>query len=804
MTKISERVLDILEWDRIIEEIQQRCETEPGRDYLEQLVPLARDDVRSQLRKITELKELISRNESPDFSGVTNIKPTLEIARKRGILKLGELYQIRNFIIASNRIRAYLHNNSEEITSLRDDADGLDRLEKIGDLLITSITDNEELNNAKYPELKKLSERVYSTRQEIEKQLSRLMNSPAMAKVLQERVYTSRNERYVLLVKSSMRGQINGTVHDVSSSGATLFIEPDSIKGLNSNLIMLELELQVEINRILKKLSAAVGSSYSEIKNNLEMIAYLDFISASSLFSIATSSNEPDISDQYTIELYNARHPLLYLMSPEQVVGNDIFLGQEYTCLIISGANTGGKTVLLKTIGLCSLLVMHGLHIPASPDSKIGVFSKILADIGDEQSLAQSLSTYSGQIVIIDEMLKRADPESLIIIDEIIVSTNPRQGAALAQAILEELIDTDAKIVVTTHYSELKELASSDQRFQNASVSFDRESLKPTYKLTIGIPGVSYTIEIARNYGIPENIISRSSELLDSRELSTEALIEKMQQYEQEMQEERRKLELFSEELKREKREYKDKKKKLSKREEDIKFERGVEFLNELKEHRRGISDKIRSLQNADIRRATEIQGELTQMQQGITDKLRESRLKGLEESYISFDPDKVAIGESVFISTLGKSGIVESVDLTSRNVQIILGNNIKSRFPFEEVFLIPESKERRGTKRKREKKKGRDAISADGTIPVTLQTRYNTVDLRGCRVEEALNRMETEFDKMTRSGIRTAVVIHGHGTGALKEAVRNNLRFSSYVLDFRTGEYGEGGDGVTIVLLRD
>ena len=803
MPEIAKRVLHILEWDRIIDEIRHRCVTELGRDYLETLGPLARDDIRSQLRKITELKELISRDEQPDFSGVTDIEPALEIARKGGILKINDLYQIRNFIIASNRIRTFLQTNRDEIVSLKEESSRLDKLEKIGELLITSITDNEELNTAKYPELKKLSEAVFSTKQEIEKQLSKLMNSSTMARVLQERIYTNRNERYVLLVKSAMRDKINGTVHDVSSSGATLFIEPDSVKGLNSNLIMLELELQVEVNRILRKLSVEVGRFSGEIKSNLEIIAYLDFINAASQFSIATSSNEPEISDQHIIELYNARHPLLYLMSPESVVGNDIFLGKEYTCLIISGANTGGKTVLLKIMGLCSLLAMHGLHIPAGPDSKIGVFSKIIADIGDEQSLAQSLSTYSGQIVIIDEMLKRADPESLILIDEIIVSTNPRQGAVLAQAILEELIQSGAKIVVTTHYSELKELASSDHRFQNASVSFDRETLKPTYKLTIGIPGVSYTIEIARNYGIPEYIISRAAELLDGRELSAEALIEKMQQYEQEMLEERGKLGLLEEDLKRERTEYRDRKRKLSKREEDMKYERGIEFLDELKKHRRDISEKIRSLQNENIRRLTEIQGELLRIQRDTADKLKESRLKSLRESYTPFDPDRIAIGDRVFVSTLGKSGTVESVDRSAGSVQIILGNAIKSRFSFEDIFLVPEAKES-DTKKKREKKKGKVTISEDKTIPVTLQTQYNTVDLRGLRVEEALNRMEIELDKMTRSGIRTAVVIHGHGTGALKEAIRNNMRFSSYVLDFRPGDYGEGGDGVTIALLRD
>jgi DNA mismatch repair protein MutS2 len=285
-----------------------------------------------------------------------------------------------------------------------------------------------------------------------------------------------------------MRSRISGNVHDISSSGQTVYFEPSDLTELNNSLIMHERSLLLEIQKILAQLTVHVADHSNELDSNLRVLSYFDFLTAASKFSIQTRSSEPVLSKEPMMKLCRAHHPLLQLMSPGTIVSNDAELGIGFNCLIISGANTGGKTVMLKTIGLCALFAMYGLHIPASPDSEIGIFSNIMADIGDDQNLSQSLSTFSGQLTIINNILKKADSRTLVIIDEIIVGTNPRQGAALSQAILEEMINTGSRIIVSTHYTELKQLPASDRRFQNASVTFNLDTLKPTYELRIGIP----------------------------------------------------------------------------------------------------------------------------------------------------------------------------------------------------------------------------------------------------------------------------------------------------------------------------
>ncbi|PKL15093.1 MAG: hypothetical protein CVV49_21990 [Spirochaetae bacterium HGW-Spirochaetae-5] len=331
--------------------------------------------------------------------------------------------------------------------------------------------------------LRKLKRDIHATRIDIEKRLSKIIHSPDNEKILQEKTFTTVNGRYVVLVKSGMRGKINGNVHDISASGATVYFEPAEITQINNNIIMLDRELSQEIQKILAELTIAVAAHGDYLDANLRVLTFFDFINAAAKFSIMTRSSEPVISDEPILKLYRAHHPLLHIMSPDTIVSNDVELGTDYNALIISGANTGGKTVMLKTIGLCTLFAMYGLHIPASPDSIIGIFSNIMADIGDDQNLSQSLSTFSGQLTIINDILKQADERTLVIIDEIIVGTNPRQGAALSQSILEYMIDTGSRIVVTTHYTELKELAVNDSRFRNGSVTFNLETLKPTYEL---------------------------------------------------------------------------------------------------------------------------------------------------------------------------------------------------------------------------------------------------------------------------------------------------------------------------------
>ncbi|MBN1495335.1 MAG: Smr/MutS family protein, partial [Spirochaetes bacterium] len=649
----------------------------------------------------------------------------------------------------------------------------------------------------------RLRDELRAAKLEMEKKINSIIHAPGMESVLQEKVFTTRNDRYVILVKAGMKERVRGTVHDISSSGATYYIEPHEITPLNNRAIMLEKELQAETWKILRALSAAVAEHAGPLLGNLDVIAGLDLMAAAARFSIDIRGAEPEIVDSGEIVLYGARHPILSLMSPDTVVANDIDLGESFRCLIISGANTGGKTVLLKTIGLCVLFAMLGLHLPAGPDSRIGVYSRILADIGDDQSLSQSLSTFSGQIMVINEMLAAADERTLVIIDEIIVGTNPRQGAALAQAILESLVETGSRIVVTTHYSELKDLPSADGRFRNASVSFDMETLRPTYRLIAGLPGVSYAIEIAKNYGLPDTVACRARALLDSREISMEALVEKVQAYEQELDEKKTRLDGIAVGLEREKSEYDGLMKLLEKRAQEIRQKEGIEFLNELKEYRRLVIERIAALQRMNMKEAGTARQEVRTIEDTVHDNLRRGKGNLYPDRYIPVDPDALRAGDTVFVMPLEQEAVVESLDAARRQASVLLGSSIRSTFAFGDLYR-PARQESRPARRAKRKRPKEEPWRADGEIPPVIQTAYNTIDLRGRRVEDGLRVMERDLDRMVRAGIDAAVVIHGHGTGAMKEAVRANLRHSPYAAGQRPGESGEGGDGVTVVLLRD
>jgi DNA mismatch repair protein MutS2 len=483
-------------------------------------------------------------------------------------------------------------------------------------------------------------------------------------------------------------------------------------------------------------------------------------------------------------------------------VPNDIEIGGDYRCLILSGANTGGKTVLLKTIGLCALMAAHGLHVPASPDSCIGAFSSVLADIGDDQSLAQSLSTFSGQLAVIRDMLLRADGSSLVIIDEIIVGTDPRQGAALARAVLEELIERQCCIVVTTHYNELKELASRDARFRNGSVSFNPETLTPDYLLHCGIPGISYALEIAKICGLPDSLIVRARTLLDENVMDAEALIERVQRLEESARMERESLAGARSEIDREKAELRKQREKMAERERELSIREGVSFLEELKGHRKTILDRIKSLEGADIRGAWSAYEALRGAEQAVGDAVRNKEDERSRERREQATLDSLSVGDRVFVPSLGKEGEVASIQKDDGTATVHLGGSFTSRHRVEELLKQPGGPRKKSPGKK--KPAPENAVQhGKSPAPLTIQTAYNTIDLRGMRVHDALEKMDAELDRMMRTGIESAVVIHGHGTGAMKEAVRQGLGSSVYAADWRPGEIGEGGDGVTIVLLR-
>lgn len=799
---VTDRVKEVLEWPAVLEQIERRCRTAAGKRTAAAMAPLSISGIRDRLERITRMKEMRIRDLDPDFSGIGDVEPLLLRAEKQGVLALEELAGIRSFVLASRRMRRFLAAIKGEYRIFEDEYSSLEELRAIGDVLVPAITDAGSLSEAYYPALKTLKDSIHAVKKDIEKSLGDFINSKQGDTVLQEKIFTRRSERYSLLVRANMKAKLPGNVLDASSSGATLYMEPDFVRPRNNELIMKERELHGETLRILADLSALAAEGAPELRQNAAVLAGLDLIAGAASFSEAVRGHGPEVTERPGMRLFSARHPLLTLMNPA-AVPNDVELGEHYRCLIISGANTGGKTVLLKTIGLCALMTLHGLHIPASPDSTMGVFTCIMADIGDDQNLAQSLSTFSGQMAVIREMLERADRAALIIIDEIVVGTNPRQGSALARAVLEELTVRESCVVATTHYNELKELASKDARFMNASVSFNTGTLKPEYRLHTGIPGTSYALEIAGNCGIPPAVLARASDLLNESETGADALIERMQKMEEEMREEREAVRMERQALREERERIGLKEQRQRRREEEIKRLEGISFIEEIREHRRGIAERIKRIEEAGVAESWKEYEALRRMEEDVMEEIKDGVGEMFRDRYEPVNPESLAPGKRIFVLPLEREGEIAAVDPERETVTVLLGGNITSRYRYHDL-LSPRD---RGTpKRKTSEKKTvtEDVRETEGSaVPMTIQTSYNTVDLRGMRVLEGLRKMEDDLDGMTRSGVDSAVIIHGHGTGAMKEAVRSALPGSPYVRDFRAGEQGEGGDGVTIVLLR-
>ena len=798
-THIPERVLQVLEWPVIRDKLAGLSASGPGKKYCSELRPLPKERIEAQLDKISALKDLWLRGEAPDFSGLSDITSLVVRAEKGGALSIEELACIRDFASSERRIRKYLREHRAEFPALDGEHDRFMPLDDLGELLASSITERNELNDSYYPALKAFREKIRSSRKEIEKRLHHMLSNHELEAALQEKIFSTRNDRYVLLVRAGMKGRIRGTLHDISASGQTLYIEPDSIADLNDTVLMLEKELQAEIGSILRDLTGKVSHNAAALACDQEALGYCDFLTAAARFSALVRGNRQVVGDSAEMVLHSARHPLLQIMDPERNVANDVELGKKYRGLLISGANTGGKTVLLKTIGLCALFTLYGLHAPAGPDSRIGRFTTILADIGDDQNLSQSLSTFSGQIVAIGEMLARADEHSLIMVDEIIVGTNPRQGAALAQAILEALIDTGCALVVTTHYPELKELAAADPRFENASVSFDLDTLKPTYLLKTGLPGVSYALEIASTYGLSPSIINRSRGLLDGRDISVESLIEKIQEHRKKMDQENDALQAQKEQIEAFRLELAERENELRRKTSELKHKQGIEFLRELQKHRDQVAARIRELQQAGLRESGKIQEEIIEREAEVSEKLSGLAEERFSGTYGEADPGRLKKGDAVFVVPLEQEGVIDEIDHGSGKLTVVLGGTIRTQIKIGEI-MVPLRKT--AAKKKAREEKRKEPV-VEKAIPLTVQTRYNTIDLRGKRVEEALRALDAGLDYMSRTGISSAVIIHGHGTGALKEAVRTALRTSPYIADFRPGDYGEGGDGVSVVILR-
>jgi len=794
---ISPRAKELIEWNEVTLLFSAFSQCYYSKELFLSLSAVSYEEAQHAYLIISEYKRGLEQNISPSFGGIHNVHKALRLAAKQGVLSLEELYQIGRSLSVMNTVKNFLDNHAGDYPLTAASAFDLTKLPQQEKKLLDAITDDVKLNTSMYPHIGKLENEIASLRSEIKQKINSFVHSPENTDHLQERIVTTVHGRYAVLVKASSRGRVSGTVLDTSSSGQTLYFEPAQFSMMNERLLEAENRLNAEIFAIVRDLSIMIGNYSDEIEKNLRRCGHLDFYLACAKCAHKYQLSCCTLVDYPMLDLHSARHPLL-LKGDKKVIPNTFTLTSEKRGMLITGANTGGKTVLLKTAAICTLLAACGLPVPASPDSRIGRFADIMIDIGDDQSIERSLSSFSGQIVAVNEMIEKSRSASLILIDEIISGTDPRQAAALSVAVLKYFEQQQSFVIVTTHYPELKEYAANSEYYQNASVAFDLENLTPTYRLIQGIAGVSYAFEIAQVYGLSTAIVDAAKEYLTSHELDTERALANAHKTEGELARQKDELDKLKAQLARQKENYTELNEKLRERIEKLKEDRTIDYIAMLDDLKEKAQQKIRELQNTDMKGAVDIQDELAKQIESATERLSAFKEHTFSKKYDAFVPDLARPGDTVFVVPLETSGELVEIYPKKQEALVLLGKTMRSRFAFSQLKVI----ERGGGTGEKVVVRSAAIRSDQEQAPLTLQTSYNTIDLRGMRADEALALTDESLDRMVRDGIPAAIIIHGHGTGALKSAVRERLKFSSYAHSFRPGEQHEGGDGVTVVRL--
>ena len=795
-----EKTYKALEFNKILDKLSAYTENERVKEEILNLPQLKFEDAVIKQKETSEAVSTLLKLGNPPvsfFAGkVTSYAKRTE---QSGILHIGELLEISKFLAATRRIKGYLEEAAEECKILREMGDTLITAKQLEDKINSCIVSEEEIADDASPELSAIRRKMRSLNGRIRETLNNMIKSQHYKSLLQEPIVTMRSDRYVIPVKSEHKSDVPGIVHDTSSSGATLFIEPMSVVNNNNEIRDLRNKEEQEIERILAELSAAVAEKAHTIFVDYNCMIKLDLIFCKGKLSLEMNATEPRLNKKGIVNLKKARHPLIDKTS---VVSNDITLGREFDTLVITGPNTGGKTVTLKTIGLFSLMAGAGLHIPARDNSEVALFNGIYADIGDEQSIEQSLSTFSSHMVNIVKIINAARKGSLVLFDELGAGTDPTEGAALAISILEYLREKGVKTAATTHYSELKIFALSTDRVENASCEFDVQSLQPTYKLLIGVPGKSNAFAISRRLGLNEDVLERANAILSDEDIKFEDVITDLEQNRARAQKE-------LDEAARMKREVKDLRRQVE--EERIKIKDSKSRI--LEDARR--EAKILVMDAKD--EANEIIRELEKMrQQGnlTADKLKKKtagardKLKKREES-IDKAMARAAKPRRTYVEppkNLRPGALVKIVDMDQEATVLrepdkdgkvkVQAGIIKLDVHITNLREIDDSKEK--SKALADKYVKSTAVYVSKTKDVSTE-----IDVRGQMLEEAVMNVEKFIDDCYLAGISPVSIIHGKGTGVLRSGIQEMLRRHKYVTSYRRGKYGEGEDGVTIVELK-
>ena len=791
MTELYEKSIKTLELPTVLELLSAEAVSTPAKERVLTLRPADSEyEVRRRLGETTAAKAMMVLKGSPAFSGVKDVRSSLTRAGMGGMLNTRELLDIAGVLQAARTVRAYAGGDSCGRSDIDFLFSSLMANKFLEEKITSSITAEDEIADGASGELATLRRLMRAAASRVKEALQKIISSPAYAKALQEPIITTRSDRYVVPVRADHKGSIPGLVHDVSSSGATLFVEPMAAVKANNELRELRAKEKLEIERILMELSADCGDHGGDITQDFNVLVELDSIFARAKLSYKLNCGEPVISTG-RIVLRKARHPLL---PKESAVPIDLELGGAFDTLVITGPNTGGKTVSIKTLGLLCVMAACGLHIPAADGSSVPVFRAVLADIGDEQSIEQSLSTFSSHMTNIVRILEECDDRSLLLFDELGAGTDPVEGAALATAIIENARHKGTYIAATTHYAELKVYATTTAGVQNASCEFDVESLRPTYKLLIGIPGKSNAFAISRRLGLPECVIDDAKGRVSAETASFEETIEKLEQ-------QRRLLENDREEIQKKLRQTEEnaKKSEMLRRELEVRLEkaderarreaerileearraaeRAFDELDDMKKRRDKELDHIRENQaRAEIRRSLNEANRSIQKQQEPVEAKKSSR--------------PLQVGDTVELLSMGVKATVLSI-APDRSLTLQAGI-MKVSAGEDEVYLLENVSA--GEKKQ---------VSSKNEAVLRTRSTSAELDLRGMMTDEAIPVMERYIDEALMNKLEKVTIIHGKGTGALRAAVSQSLKTNKAVKSYRLGRYGEGETGVTIVELR-
>lgn len=785
---MEERALRRLEYDKILNKLAGFAGSPLGRERALELQPVT--DISKILRwqsETTEGREMLRLEPTAEVGGWYDVRSQVKQASRGLVLEPGDLLAVGRTITANRRVKKFLLERQEKYPLLYEIGVELGQFGDLEQRITGAILPGGEISDHASSALAQIRRALTNAQSQIKNKLESIIRSPAYQKYLQDPIVTLRDNRYVVPVKLEYRSHMPGIIHDQSASGATLFIEPMAVVEANNEVRRLQVAEKQEIAKILGELSMGVAVRADELLATLEALGRLDFIMAKARYSQKLDAWEPQMADGAMLDIRRGRHPLL----SGEVVPTSIHLGSEFDTLVITGPNTGGKTVTLKTVGLLVLMAQSGLHIPADSGTEMGIFTQVFADIGDEQSIEQSLSTFSSHMKNIIEILKKAGPDSMVLLDELGAGTDPTEGAALAQSILEKLHGSGAKTVATTHYSELKNFAYSNPRVENASVEFDSVTLRPTYRLLIGKPGRSNAFEIASRLGLEPDLVQRAREYLSAEQVRAADLmnhLEKTQQQADRDREEAAALRRAAEEMLER---YREKENSLTERKTAILVKAQEEARVLVRNARQEAEEAIRELRGKLSSEAAreresgihEARQRLKEMQGKIYDKLPRKKTAG------GAPPEKITPGEEVFLPQFNQKGFVVSAP-EGGQVQVQVGI-IKVNVPVSELRRTESSSVAGG------------ATQVGNLVSSKARDISTKLDLRGLTFDEAWPEIEKYLDDAYLAGLPRVYLVHGKGTGALRSAVQRELKGHHRVKAFRLGETGEGGMGVTVVELQ-